>query len=289
MSLGTVMHTSLSGMQAATNILSITANNLANLQTRGYKAQIPRFATLGYQTLSLGGPPLLGGGTNPIQLGWGVGTAGIATDWSQGPIVSDDRPPLLALDGEGLFILEGDDRGRLYTRDGQFSLNSAGELITSHGDHVLGYAIGADGQLDRSELSPLTIRLGSTVADADGQTATLRSFSIDRGGRIAGHYSDGRSRTLGQLRLARFSNPDGLLRRAGNKFEATPASGAPTELDPGEAGAAEVISGAYELSNVDIGKQLIDLALAGNLFRANVAVFETANAMLSELFFPWRR
>jgi flagellar hook protein FlgE len=116
----------------------------------------------------------------------------------------------------------------------------------------------------------------------------LRSYSVSRDGRVVGHYSDGVNRTLGQLRLARFANPAGLAARAGTKFASTPASGLPIESDPGEATTAEIVSGGTELSNVDIGHQLIELTLGGNMFQANLAVFHTAENLLSELFFPWR-
>jgi len=143
--------------------------------------------------------------------------------------------------------------------------------------------------LQTGELSPLTVRLGSAVAGEGGQTATLRSYSVGSTGRITGHYSDGRNRTLGQIRLARFHNPQGLAQQAGNTLRATPASGLPILSDPSEAGAGEIISGATELSNVDLGEQLIELTLAGNQFHANLAVFQTANTLLGEMFFPWRR
>ncbi|HZN36076.1 MAG TPA: flagellar hook basal-body protein [Pirellulaceae bacterium] len=269
MSLNSVMQTALSGMQAATASVGVTAHNLANLQTAGFERSRVQLATL--------------------PLGGGVMVSAIVLDPAQGPIASGDQLPLLALEGEGLFILEGDGGERLFTQGGRFSLNAAGELVTAGGDRVLGYGLDTDGQIDRSELSPLTIRLGSQVASAGGRAATLQSYSITRGGRIVGRYSDGVNRTLGQLRLARFSNPAGLTQRAGNRFQATAASGEPRESDPGEAGAGEVVAAATELSNVDLGRQLIELTLANQLFRANAAVFRTADEMLGEMFFPWRR
>jgi flagellar hook protein FlgE len=284
MGLSSVMQTALSGMNAATTMIDVVANNLANAQTNGFKAGSVRLATLTPQTISVGGNL----GANPIQVGTGVQVVGADTDFSQGPIATSDQLPLLALDGEGLFILQSSNGGRVYARDGSFRLNADGELVTAEGDRVLGFGIDADGQIDRSELRPLTIRIGSTVVGAGGKVATLRSYSIGKDGRIVGQYSDGINRTLGQLRLARFANPRGLAALGGNKFASTAASGVPIESDPSEAGAAEVISGAKELSNVDIGHELIELTLAGNLFQANLAVLRTADTMLGEMFFPWR-
>jgi flagellar hook protein FlgE len=290
MGLSSVMNTALSGLSAATTLVEVAADNLANAQTPGFKSSLVQFGTLAPQTLSFGTPVVAGsGGANPIQLGGGVFVSGIQRDFSQGPIVASDQPPLLALDGEGLFILQSPGGERLYTRDGQFQLNADGELVTADGYELLGFGVDERGQIDRSQLRPLTIRLGSTAAGVGGSVAVLRSYSINRTGGLVGHYSDGVNRTLGQLRLARFANPAGLAARAGNKFASTPSAGLSNETDSGEAGAAEVVSGARERSTVDIGHELIELTLAGNMFQANLAVWNTANTLLGELFFPWQR
>jgi flagellar hook protein FlgE len=91
------------------------------------------------------------------------------------------------------------------------------------------------------------------------------------------------------LRLARFPNPHGLAQQAGTKFRATPASGLAIEVEPGTSGAAEIIGGATELSNVDIGSELIDMTMAGNQFRVNLEVFQTADTLLDELLFTYRQ
>lgn len=289
MGLSSVMQTALSGMNAATAWIDVTADNLANSQTPGFKATTIQFATLMPQTASFGsGPIAASAGTNPIQVGSGVEVAATNRDFSQGSIVTSDQPALLALDGEGLFILRGAGGQRNYTRDGQFSLNSDGELVTPDGDRLLGFGVDAEGNLDRSQLRPLSVRLGSATPAANGGVSILRSYAIARDGRVVGYYSDGTNRTLGQLQVARFANPAGLAARAGNKFEATTASGLPTTSDPGQSGAAEVVGGARELSNVDVGHELIELTLAGNMFQANLAVLHTADNLLGELFFPWR-
>src|SRR5262245_50842419 len=134
MGLSTVMQTALSGMNAATASIDVTANNLANYQTPGFKAGSVRLATLAPQTNSFGGP-----GSNPIQFGSGVQVVAIDRDFSQGSIQISDQPALLALDGEGLFILQSNDGGQLFTRDGQFHLNADGELVTTDGYRVLGF------------------------------------------------------------------------------------------------------------------------------------------------------
>jgi flagellar hook protein FlgE len=284
MGLSTVMSTALSGMNAATAMVDVAANNLANVQTRGFKAGRVRLADLPPRTVAYAGYS----GSRSVQFGSGVQVVGIETDFSQGTIRVDDKLPLLALEGEGFFILEGREGGRLYTRDGQFRLDAGGRLVSVGGELVLGFGVDADGNVDRSRLGAIEIQLGTTIATPTGGTRALRSYAIGKNGRIVGHYSNGSARTLGQLRLARFANPAGLAAVGGNKYVSTAASGLPQEFDPAAGGGASVVSGASELSNVDIGRELIELTLAGNMFSANAAVFQTADEMLGALFFPWR-
>jgi flagellar hook protein FlgE len=273
MGLGSVMNIAASGLSAATTLVEVAASNVANSQTPGFHASVVELATQA---------------ASAAQIGYGVQVAGIAATQSPEPIVSTDLPALLALEGEGFFILEGSSGERLYTRDGRFALNAAGELVTREGHRVLGHAALAEGTFDTSRLMPLRIAIGSPVASTGGLIATLRSYSVQRDGRIVGHYSDGLARSLGQLRIARFPNPGGLVQRGGGALRASPASGLPRESAPRADGAAEVVSGATELSNVDLGRQLVDLTLAENQFRANVLALDTADSLMDELFFPWR-
>jgi flagellar basal-body rod protein FlgG len=277
------MQTAFSGMSAATTILDVVANNLANYETRGFKAGTVQLATSTPLLSSLGSP-----NSNPIELGAGVHVIGVDSDLSQGSIQINDQPPLLALDGDGLFILHSRSGTRLFTRDGQFHWDADGQLVTADGDQVLGFGLTEDGKIDHRLLKPIVIRLGASALGTDGASSILRSYSIDRNGQIISRFSDGVSRPLGQLRLARFANPAGLHARGLNKYASTPASGLPHESNPGEDGAAHVISGASEFSNTDIGRQLIELALAGTLFQTNLTVLQTADDMLGSMFFPWR-
>jgi flagellar hook protein FlgE len=218
-----------------------------------------------------------------MQIGLGAQVADIDVDHSQGPLAAQSDSLEIALWGDGLFILEGADGGREYTRDGHFSLNAAGELVIGN-RRVLGIQADANGAIDTSdELTPLQIVLGSRVPTANGGSAELRRFSIAADGRIDGHYSDGVTRPLAQIRLARFLNPRGLAQLAGTRFAQTPASGVAMETNPGQLGAATLVSGATELSNVDIGENLVELTSAETLFRANTAVIDTAGSLFDEL------
>jgi flagellar hook protein FlgE len=277
-------------MSAATFALDVASNNLANSRTNGYKQSRPVFVTQPLITRSVGtAPAASNGGTNPIQVGSGVRVAGVAGDFSQGSLVISSDPFDVALQGDGLFIVEGPSGERSYTRSGDFQLNASGELITATGERVLGYGVGENFQIDDGQLQPLTIRLGSPAVGADGSAATLTTFSIASDGRIHGEFSDGARRDLGQIRLARFGNPSGLQARGGNRFQPGPNSSLPVESNPGEGGSATLVAGAVELSNTDIGRNLVDALVASTMFRANAMVFSTANGLLDELTNLFRR
>jgi flagellar hook protein FlgE len=235
MSLSSVLQTAASGISAAEFSLGVIANNLANCLTPGFKASRVALATQMPQTRSSGAAPTAhDGGRNPVQVGTGVFAAEVSTDFSQGSIALDSSPTSLAIQGEGFFILEGSGGERLYTRDGRFSINAEGELVSAGGHRVLG--------------------LGGDVA-----------------------------RDPGEIGLARFANPSGLLSQGQNVYAPGPNSGLPVASRPGEAGAGEIVPGAVELSNADVGDCLVDLMLTSTQFRANLQVLGTADRLLDEL------
>jgi flagellar hook protein FlgE len=112
---------------------------------------------------------------------------------------------------------------------------------------------------------------------------TLTSFIVGEDGTIRGVFSNGITRDLGQIRLARFANPAGLEQKGQNLYSTGVNSGLPVEGDPGSSGIGSIIAGAVELSNTDIGENLIDLILASTMYRGNTRVITTAQQMLDEL------
>lgn len=168
MGLASSLSTALTGLNAAETQIDVLGNNLANSQTVGFKASSVVFSTQFLQTLSLGASPNAdSGGTNPRQTGLGVQVAAITPNFTQGTVQISSSPSDLAIQGDGLFIVEGADRERLYTRNGIFSLNSQNQLVTPTGNRLLGYGIDDEFRIQSTQLTPLTIPLGSeAVAQA---------------------------------------------------------------------------------------------------------------------------
>jgi len=139
--------------------------------------------------------------------------------------------------------------------------------------------------LDFSQISGLATDASTlAVSYQDGTSpGNLTSFIVGEDGKISGVFSNGATRDLGQIRLARFANPNGLEQKGENLFAEGVNSGLPTQGNPGQQGIGDVISGATELSNTDIGSNLIDLILASTMYRGNTRVITTAQQMLDEL------
>jgi flagellar hook-basal body protein len=135
-------------------------------------------------------------------------------------------------------------------------VNSHGEIVTAAGDRLLGFGVDENFEIRQGQIQPLTVPFVSSVENADGSAASLLSVWITDRGRIRGKYSDGAERDLGQIRIARFTNPSGLEAGADSRFQAGSNSGMPIESNPGEDGGASLVTGATELSNADIGQNL---------------------------------
>jgi flagellar hook protein FlgE len=168
MGLTSSLNTALTGLSAAEVQIDVIGNNLANSQTVGFKSSQAIFATQFHQTLSLGGAPSASnGGTNPKQVGLGVQVSETAANHNQGTIEISSSPSDLAIQGDGFFIVEGAGGERLYTRNGIFKLNAAGEMVNSTGQRLLGYGVDETFRLLETSLTSLQIPLGSaTVAKA---------------------------------------------------------------------------------------------------------------------------
>jgi flagellar hook protein FlgE len=289
MGLSSVMQVGLSGMSAAELTLDAVAGNLANLNTTGYKQSFPRFATQSPATHALGQPPgAASGGTNPVQIGRGVQLAEVAVDFTQGSLVTSNNPTDLAVEGDGFFNLQTAHGERAYTRNGQFRINGQHRLVTADGDFVLGFAVDEAGNVVEGPL--VRLEFSEAYAErADGGATRLVSFAVGGDGRILGHYSDGLTRTLGKVPIARFVNPNGLIGVGGTKYIEGPNSGTAEMYSADDQGAATIAAGTRELSNTDLGGNLIAMLLAENQYRANWQVVGTASELLDDLMELRRR
>ncbi|MBN2477104.1 MAG: flagellar hook-basal body complex protein [Pirellulales bacterium] len=162
MGLASSLSTALTGMTAAETTIDVVGNNLANSNTVGFKASDANFATQFLQTQSLGSSPVPSGsgGTNPRQTGLGTMVAEITPNFNQGTIEISTSPTDVAIQGEGFFIVQGNQGEKLYTRNGVFKLNSQNELVTMTGNRVLGFGVDDQFLIQSTQLVPIEIPLG---------------------------------------------------------------------------------------------------------------------------------
>lgn len=160
MGLTSALNTSLNGLTLNETTIDVLGNNIANAGTNGFKSSQVLFTTQLSRTLSVGSrPSSSNGGTNPRQIGLGATTSAIVKDFSQGSVTNSTSPSDLAIQGDGFFIMEGAD-GDVYTRNGNFTLNSQNLLVNDQGLRVQGYGVDADFNLVTTQLASVEIPLG---------------------------------------------------------------------------------------------------------------------------------
>ncbi len=207
MSLTSSLYTGLSGLNVNQTRLNVVGNNIANVNTVGFKASRALFKPQFYVTDSAGSPPTDGfGGTNPSQRGLGAQVSAIEKDWTNGTIEPTGRATDLAIDGNGFFIVQG--RSQMFTRDGSFTLNSANQLVTRSGELVQGFGVDANFNIQPGQLQNITIPLGAqTIAQA---TQNVRLVgNLDASGDIASGASIFDTQTLELSGTSGYAGPVG--------------------------------------------------------------------------------
>ena len=255
------LFTSATGMKAQQMYVDNIANNLANVNTSGFKRSHLNFQDLIYDTLISPGAETVEGYQSPsgLQIGSGVRHVSTTKIFSQGLPQETRRELDITIDGEGFYQITHPDstRGTVYSRDGSFGLDSQGRLVTGEGFY----------------LNPqITIPGGST------------HITISRDGIVTyAPAGDNNSRTqAGQIQLATFANAAGLENLGHNLYAETAASGSATTGNPGENGVGALRQGYLEGSNVDVVTELVNLIIAQRAYEINSRAIRTSDSMLEQ-------
>ncbi len=246
------------GMTAQQLNVEVIANNVANINTTGFKRSRAEFTDLIYQAERLQGVPTRGGEAvipEGAQVGLGARLAAIRALMMQGPLASTGNKLDLALSGRGWFQILGPNDEILYTRAGAFSTNGDGLLVTPNGD-----AVEPQITVPQNTRDIRVNESGEVFAFVDNQTDP---------------------QLIGQLQLANFANEAGREPRGDNLFRETTASGAPVVGDPQEPGFARVLQGYLEDSNVDPVKEITELISAQRAYEMNSKVIQAADDMFA--------
>jgi flagellar hook protein FlgE len=265
------MYSAVTGLRGHQTMLDVIGNNIANVNTVGFKSSRVLFTDLFYQTLSeASAPTATSGGQSPTQIGYGSAIASIDLQASRSGFQQTARTMDLYISGEGYFIVEDQSGQQLYTRVGSLKFNSEGMLIDSNGNFVLG----GIPEVGRYSLETLEIR------NFDRYTGLY----IDESGYIKGTNTVTKQiDSLGQVALATFANPEALSQEGNMYYAETDASGTPNISKPGTTVTGPLVSGGLEMSNVDLTREFTDMIIAQRGFQANSRVITTSDQVLEEL------
>jgi flagellar basal-body rod protein FlgG len=243
-------------MEAQQTRIDTIANNLANVNTTGYKKSRPEFEDLFYETLAAPGAQDSSGAALPtgVQIGHGVKLASITRIATQGERIQTSRDLDIAIEGEGYFQVQSATGETLYTRDGSLQRDRDGNLVT---------------------------RTGLLVSPNVQIPIDVRDVTILSDGTVSGVPAGQTQPTvLGQIELARFANPSGLRALGNNMLAPSDASGDPEVGTPSQQGFGGISQGFLESSNVNMAEELVRMILAQRAFEMNSRVIKASDEML---------
>ncbi len=247
---------SKTGLDAQQTRLSVISNNLANVNTTGFKRDQAIFQDLIYQNKRQSGGQTTEDSRLPSGLSIGTGVRVVATEklHTQGNITQTGNPLDMAILGRGFFQIQQADGSTAYTRDGNFQIDADGQVVTSQGQ-LLQPSITIPG-----DAQSLTIGQDGVVTVLAGNSTTPTQ--------------------VGNLQLADFVNPTGLQPLGNNLFAETASSGSPTTGTPGLTGLGTLESGAVETSNVNVVEELVNMIETQRAYEMNSKVISTTDQML---------
>lgn len=251
------LRTAATGMFAQQLNVDIISNNLANVNTTGFKKSRVEFQDLMYQTIKTGGVAVEGKAADitEIQIGNGTIPVGTLKNFRQGDIAPTSNPLDVSIQGEGFFQVRRTDGTIAYTRDGTFKISADGQLVTGQ---------------------------GYLIEPGISFTAFTEDISISRDGTIEVKEAGQSSTTkIGRFELAKFINPAGLHAIGNNLYIETSASGNPILSAAGSEGFGELAQGSLESSNVDVVEEMINMITAQRAYEINSKTVKTVEEMLA--------
>ena len=314
------MYSGISGMRGFQTKLDVIGNNIANVNTSGFKKGRVTFQDMMSQTTRGAQAATDGrGGINPMQVGLGSKVGSIDNIHTQGFTQTTGSGLDLAIEGNGMFLVT-DGTMEYYTRAGNFYLDEDGDIVNADGYNLRGYAseearefeyegsiikIDLDGNIREGEAEGINIVYDSALdqVTVDGNIVEskvsdvisdnlitnlnlpleLESFSISTDGKVNYVDENGIPRVAGQILLANFSNPAGLEKVGNNLYLDSANAGFGGLGVPEEDGMGKTVASALEMSNVDLAEEFTEMIVSQRGFQANTRIITTSDEILQEL------
>jgi len=261
------MYSGVSGLRSHQTKMDVIGNNIANVNTFGFKASSVTFQDVYSQTTAAAAAPAEDGtvgGKNAMQVGLGASVAAINIKTNAGSPQSTESSLDVAINGDGYFVLQDNEGREVYTRVGNFKLDAEGNLVHSG--------------------------TGYFVTSVDGEPiqndANLTNVAIDQLGWVKGLDEEGNEVQIAQIRLVNFMNNAGLEKMGNSMYQETANSGDPLENDDqvaGNNGTGLLAPGYLEMSNVDLATEFTEMITTQRGYQANSRVITTSDTMLEEL------
>ncbi len=251
------LYTAATGMNAQQHQINVTSNNIANVNTMGFKKDRAEFQDLMYDSLNFTAGATSESSRNPtgMDVGLGVRVSGIQKNFTVGDFKPTGNTLDVSIEGKGFFQITTPNGETAYTRNGAFKLDSEGAIVNGNG-----YKLEPEIVVP-ANLTKLTIAKDGMVSATDPTTGTVQE--------------------LGQITISDFINPAGLTPLGESMFQASSASGDPIEANPGSDQLGSLRQGFIELSNVSLVNEMVDLITAQRAYEANSKSISTTDDMLA--------
>ena len=296
------MSSAIAGLRAHQTAMDVVGNNIANVNTYGFKASTTMFRDVMYQTLAAGsgGQAGVSGGTNPSQVGYGANASAVEVNMGRSGMAATNNDTDCYIDGEGYYVVangpltSGKPSGYVYTRVGDnLRFDSNGYLVDGAGNYICGVnngaaatadsSLGATATTDMATMPNPPIAIHYATKDSDGKAVTLGSISIGKDGTITAE-KDGSSVVVGRIGIASFTNPAGLT-AVGNSYYSAESgnTGTPVYGKPGDNSTGTIVTGALEASGTDLATEFSNMIQFERGFQANTKIVTVNDEMLQTL------
>lgn len=280
------LYSGVSGMRSHQTKMDVIGNNIANVNTYGFKTQRATFRDVYYQTLkNPGAPGEDRGGTNASQVGYGAQIGSIDTIHTISGYSPTNKPTDLYINGDGFLSVQGTSGETLYTRLGALNFDQQGNLVDVNGYRVLGFDNSdgnevqtKDGIIDWEE----TIKKTPDVIKINDYE-TYTNITINGDGSITAVGKDDKIVTIGAIPIYKIPNQDALILEGNSYYTVGNNAGVPIINSPGAGGTGALVTGGLEMSNVDLANEFSDMIITQRGFQANTKIISVVDQMLEEL------